>query len=576
MVEKINNIDDLRYRIRHSTAHVMADIVSRMFPDAELGIGPPTDDGFYYDFNTSHRFVPDDLIEIEKQMRDVISKDLKFNYQEYSRSDILEMYQNSDLKTELINEIEEDEIISTFSHGEFEDLCAGPHVPSTGEIPAFKLLRVAGAYWRGDENRPMLQRIYGTAWESQEALDEYLERMEQARLRDHRVLGRELDLFSLHDEIGPGLVVWHPKGARLRAIVEDFWKRQHMISGYDFVNTPHVGRSKLWQTSGHLDFFQENMFANMEMDNQDYYVKPMNCPFHIMYYKTATRSYRDLPIRIAELGTVYRFEPNGVLHGLMRARGFTQDDAHIFCTPNQVESEIDKVLDLTFEIMEAFEFKEFQIMLSTRPDKAVGSEKQWDLATQSLQRTIEKRGVEFQVDEGGGAFYGPKIDVHIKDAIGRLWQCTTVQFDFNLPDRFGLKYIGEDGLEHQPFMIHRAIFGSLERFLGILIEHFAGAFPVWLAPTQVTIVPIADRHNDYALKVAELLTASKIRVSVDDRGERMNAKIRLAQMQKIPYVLVVGDRELDAKTASVRQLGGEDLGVLGLQEIVKLISNPSD
>jgi len=576
LVEKVNDIDDLRYRIRHSTAHVMADIVSRMFPDAELGIGPPTDDGFYYDFNTSHRFVPDDLIEIEKQMRDVISKDLKFNYQEYSRSDILAIYQDSELKSELINEIEEDEIISTFSHGEFEDLCAGPHVPSTGKIPAFKLLRVAGAYWRGDENRPMLQRIYGTAWESQKALDEYLERMEQARLRDHRVLGRELDLFSLHEEIGPGLIVWHPKGAQLRSTVEDFWKKKHIVSGYDFVNTPHVGRSKLWQTSGHLDFFQENMFANMEMDNQDYYVKPMNCPFHIMYYKTATRSYRDLPIRSAELGTVYRFEPGGVLHGLMRARGFTQDDAHIFCTPDQVESEIDKVLDLTFEIMEAFEFKEFQIMLSTRPDKAVGSEEQWDLATQSVQRTLEDRGIDFQVDEGGGAFYGPKIDVHIKDAIGRLWQCTTVQFDFNLPDRFGLKYIGEDGLEHQPYMIHRAIFGSLERFLGILIEHFGGAFPVWLAPTQVTIVPIADRHNDYAFEVAGRLMDSNIRVSVDDRGERMNAKIRLAQMQKIPYVLVLGDRELDAKTASVRQRGGEDLGVLGLQEIVKLISNSSD
>ena len=431
------DIAELRQRIRHSTAHVMADVVTQMFPEAKLAIGPPTEDGFYYDFLAPEPFREEDLERIERQMKAVIAKDLTFEYSEYARDEALELNADEPLKLEIINAIPKDEAISTYRHGGFEDLCAGPHVASTGKIPAFKLLSVAGAYWRGDEKRPMLQRIYGTAFESQEELDEHLRRLDEARRRDHRLLGRELDLFSMHDETGPGLIVWHPKGARLRSIVEDFWKQEHYNAGYDLVYTPHIGRSTLWETSGHLDFYQENMYAAMEMDGQNYYLKPMNCPFHIMYYRTAMRSYRDLPMRIGELGSVYRYERGGVLHGLLRVRGMTQDDAHIFCRPDQVVEEVNGVLDLDFHLLEAMGFSEFEVMLSTRPEKAVGAPDQWELATNSLRRTLERRGIPFEVDEGGGAFYGPKIDVHIRDAIGRLWQCTTVQFDFNLPERFG-------------------------------------------------------------------------------------------------------------------------------------------
>ncbi|MCH7626751.1 MAG: threonine--tRNA ligase, partial [Chloroflexi bacterium] len=461
--------------------------------------------------------------------------------------------------------------ISTYRHGDFEDLCAGPHVESTGKIPAFKLLSVAGAYWRGDENRPMLQRIYGTAFESQEALDEHLERLEEARRRDHRVLGRELDLFSIHDETGPGLIVWHPKGSRIRSIVEDFWRQEHYKAGYDVIYTPHIGRSTLWETSGHLEFFKENMYAAMDMDGQEYYLRPMNCPFHILYYGTRMRSYRDLPMRIGELGSVYRYERGGVLHGLLRVRGMTQDDAHIFCTPDQVEEEIGGVLDLTFHLLRSFGFSEFEIMLSTRPEKAVGDPDRWELATESLRRTLEGRELPFGIDEGGGAFYGPKIDVHIKDAIGRLWQCTTVQFDFNLPERFGLTYIGEDGKEHQPYMIHRALLGSLERFMGVLIEHYGGAFPTWLAPVQALIIPIADRHVDYAQEVRKTLAEGGIRVEVDGRNERMNAKIRDGQVQKVPYMLIVGDRETEAGAVAVRLRSGENLGAMPVSDLQERI-----
>ena len=568
-----SDLSELRKRIRHSASHVMADVVTRMYPGTRLAIGPPTDDGFYYDFDTPEPFSDDDLERIEERMRDVIARDFSFELQEYPRDEALEMHSGEPMKLEIIGEIPEGDSITTYRHGEFEDLCAGPHVESTGKIPAFKLLSVAGAYWRGDERRQMLQRVYGTAFESQEALDEHLSRLEEARRRDHRHLGRQLDLFSMHDETGPGLIVWHPKGATVRGIVEEFWKAEHRRRGYDLVYTPHIGRSTLWQTSGHLDFFKENMFAAMEMEGYDYYLKPMNCPFHILYYKTDLRSYRSLPMRVGELGTVYRNERAGVVHGLLRVRGMTQDDAHIFCRPDQVEEEINGVLDLTFFLMKSFGFDEYDVMLSTRPEKAVGEVEQWELATASLRNTLEARGIEYGVDEGGGAFYGPKIDIHIRDAIGRLWQCTTVQFDFNLPERFGLTYIGEDGREHRPYMVHRALLGSLERFMGVLIEHYGGAFPTWLSPVQAVVIPIAERHLEYARQVQEQIAGAGIRVETDDRNERMNAKIRDAQLQKVPYMLVVGDREAEAEAAAVRLRSGENLGAVPVSQVIERISS---
>ena len=566
-----DGLKDLREKIRHSTAHVMADVVKQLYPDVKLAIGPPTADGFYYDFMVATPFTEEDLEKIEKAMQKVISNDLPFIYSEYSRDEIVDMNQSEPLKLEVISDIPEDEIISTYSHGEFEDLCAGPHVESTGDIPVFKLLNVAGAYWRGDENRPMLQRIYGTAFESQDAMDEHLGRLEEAQRRDHRVLGRELDLFSIHEETGPGLIIWHPKGARVRSLFEDFWRDEHYKKGYDLIYTPNIGRENLWRTSGHLDFFQENMFAPSETDAQNYYLKPMNCPFHIMYYKSSLRSYRDLPMKVGELGTVYRYERGGTLHGMLRVRGFTQDDAHIFCMPEQIESEIDSVLDLTFDLLQAFGFDDYTMNLSTKPTKAVGSDEQWEVAENSLRKTLDSRGLEYEVEEGGGAFYGPKIDVNIRDAIGRSWQCTTVQFDFNLPERFGLNYIGEDGDSHQPYMVHRAIFGSLERFMGILIEHYGGAFPTWLAPVQIKIIPIADRHIEYGIVLRDQLSERGIRCEIDDRSERMNAKVRDAQLAKIPYMFIVGDREVESKTVGVRLRSGEDLGAVDLNEVLERI-----
>ena len=566
---------ELRKRIRHSSAHVMADVVTKMFPDAKLGIGPPTEEGFYYDFMVEKPISDQDLARIEKQMRKTIQRNLPFEFHEYQRDDALTMNSDEPLKLEIINEIPTEEPITTYKHGNFEDLCAGPHVESTGKIPAFKLLNVAGAYWRGDENQPMLQRIYGTAFESKEALETHLNNLEEAKKRDHRLLGRDLDLFSIHEETGPGLIIWHPKGSRIRGIVEDFWRDEHRKRGYDLIYTPHIGRSTLWETSGHLGFYKENMYAAMEMDGQEYYLKPMNCPFHIMYYQNDLRSYRDLPMRIGELGSVYRYERGGVVQGLLRVRGMTQDDAHIFCRPDQVEDEVNAVLDLTFFLLQSFGFSQYDVMLSTKPDKAVGEDTRWEFATESLRSTLVNRGIKYEIDEGGGAFYGPKIDIHIRDAIGRQWQITTVQFDFNLPERFGLKYIGADGQEHQPYMVHRALLGTMERFMGVLIEHYAGAFPVWLAPVQAEVIPIAERHTSYAKEIETTLLNANIRSHTSDNNDRMNAKIRYAQLQKIPYMLVIGDREQDSDTVSVRLRSGEDLGALAISDVIERISNES-
>ena len=558
----------LRSRMRHSAAHVMAEAVVELFPEAKIGIGPPTEDGFYYDFDVSRPFTPEDLERIEALMRKASAAAHPFQKQVLSRDEARRSHSEQPYKLELIDDIPPDEEISVYHHGTFTDLCQGPHAASTGDIGAFKLLSVAGAYWRGDEKRPMLQRIYGTAFETVEALDEYLQLLEEAERRDHRRLGRQLDLFSIHEEMGPGLIVWHPKGGRIRSIIEDYWKKLHYRHGYELVYSPHLGRARLWQTSGHLDFYSESMYSPMDIEGQEYYMKPMNCPFHIMVYRSDLRSYRDLPLRYGELGTVYRYERSGVLHGLMRVRGFTQDDAHIFCSPDQIEEEVLGVLDLTFEMLDTFGFTQYDISLSTRPEKFVGEPEMWDHATQSLARALESRELDYDVDEGGGAFYGPKIDVKIKDALGRAWQCTTIQFDFNLPERFDLTFQASDGGHHRPYMVHRAIMGSLERFLGVLIEHYAGAFPFWLAPVQAVVIPIADRHLDYAAQVKDALTSAGFRVDVDSRSERMNLKIRTAQLQKIPYMLIVGDKEAGDNTVSVRSRSEEDLGPLQLAHLL--------
>lgn len=556
----------LRERMRHSAAHIMADAVSELFPETKFAIGPPTEDGFYYDFEVERAFTPDDLEAIEEIMHRRISARTPFVRKEISRKEAETRFNNQPYKFEIIGEIPEEELISTYSHGDFTDLCEGPHVNTTGDVIAFKLLSIAGAYWRGDEGNVMLQRIYGTAFESEEALSVYLDMVEEAERRDHRKLGKELDLFSVHPEIGPGLIIWHPKGALIRTIIEDLWRKEHLRQGYDLVYSPHIGKAELWQTSGHLEFYRESMFSSMELDGQEYYAKPMNCPFHIMYYRSTLRSYRQLPMRVGELGTVYRYERGGVLHGLMRVRGFTQDDAHIFCTPDQVESEVVGVLDLTFLLLEVFGFKDYEVVLSTRPSKFVGVPEQWEMAETALSKALQSKNIQYGLDPGGGAFYGPKIDIKIRDALGRSWQCTTAQFDFNLPRRFGLTYVGADGREHEPYMVHRAILGSLERFLGILIEHYGGVFPIWLAPTQAVIIPISDRHNEYAGIVQSILSNVQIRSVVDDRGERMQAKIRDARLRKEPYMLIVGDREKENQSVSVRTFDGTELGAIPISD----------
>ena len=551
--------DEKLHRIRHSTAHVMAEAVLRMFPDAKIAIGPPIEHGFYYDFDLSRSLTDEDLAEIEKHMQQIVSEDHEFVKEVVDREKAGDLFKEQPYKLEILHDLPEDEEVSIYTVDNFTDLCRGPHVENTKAInpKSFKLLNVAGAYWRGDEKRPMLQRIYGTAWDNPKALRQHLEWLKEVEKRDHRRVGKELDLFSVHEEAGPGLIYWHPKGGRIRQEVEDYWRAVHRRDGYEILYTPHVGKSWLWETSGHLDFYKESMYTSMEMDKADYYAKPMNCPFHIMIYKTDVRSYRDLPLRWAELGTVYRYEKSGVLHGLLRVRGFTQDDAHIFCTPEQVEDEILEVLRFSLRMWDAFGFKELKAYLATKPEKAVGADEDWDRALVSLRKAVEAEGLEYEVDEGGGAFYGPKIDLKIKDALGREWQMSTIQFDFNLPERFDMTFVDSDGKEKRPYMVHRALLGSLERFFGVLIEHYGGAFPVWLAPTQVVTIPVAPVFNEYAQSVAQKLVDAGFRAEADLSDGRMGAKIRHHQKQKVPYMLILGENEQDAGAVSIRPRQGE-------------------
>ncbi len=560
---------DGKYVFWHSSAHLMAQAIKRLFPEAKLGIGPPIEDGFYYDIELDRPITPEDFEKIEKEMAKIVDEDYPIIRKVLPRDKALEFFKqiHEDLKIELINDLPEDEVITAYSQGEFTDLCRGPHLLSTGKIGKhFKLLSVAGAYWRGDEKNKMLQRVYATSYPKKKMLEEHLHRIEEAKKRDHRKLGKQLDLFSIQETIGNGLILWHPKGARVRRIMEQFWIDEHYKHGYELVYTPHVAKLQLWETSGHTGFYRENMFPPMVMDDVEYQLKPMNCPFHITIYKAHLRSYRDLPIRLAEFGTVYRYERSGVLHGLMRVRGFTQDDAHIFCTPEQLTDEIVKVLDLVIYILQTFGFNKYDVYLSTRPEKYVGTLENWDAATRALQNALEVKGLAYEIDPGEGVFYGPKIDIKIRDVLGRSWQCSTVQVDFNLPERFDMEYIGEDGKPHRPIMVHRALFGSLERFFGILIEHYAGAFPLWLAPVQVVVLPIADRHHNYANRIYQELRNANVRVEVDTRNEKVGFKIREAEVNKIPYMVIVGDKEVENQTLSVRHKGEGDLGSMTLDE----------
>lgn len=558
-------------RMRHSAAHVMAEAVLEIFPEAKLGIGPAIEDGFYYDFGLPRPLTPDDFPEIERRMARIIAGKYPFVHERWPREKALQYFRDKGqiYKVELIENLPDKEV-SIYRQDTFVDLCRGPHVENTGQIGPFKLMRVAGAYWRGDEHRPMLQRIYGTAWFTQEELDRYLWRLEEARKRDHRTLGKALDFYSISEAVGPGLILWHPRGATVRYLAERFSQEAHLYNGYEWVYTPHIGRAVLWQTSGHLDFYRESMYAPMDVEGQEYYVKPMNCPFHIEIFKSHLRSYKELPKRYAEYGAVYRYERSGVLQGLTRVRGFTQDDAHTFCRPDQVEDEVRHALRFSLYILRTFGLENFKGYVSTRPEKAVGSLEDWEMATAALKRIAEQVGLAYDIDEGGGAFYGPKIDLKVMDLLGREWQLSTIQFDFNLPERFGLEYIGEDGQPHRPYMVHRALFGSVERFIGMLIEHYAGAFPLWLAPEQAVVVPIADRHLPYAQQVALRLRATGMRIVVDEGNERMQAKIRNAELQKIPYVLVVGDKEEQAQTIAVRSRNREDLGTMTIEAFLEL------
>ncbi len=547
---------------RHSSAHLMAAAVLELFPETKLGHGPPTDTGFFYDFYRPTPFTPEDLEKIEKKMQELVEKDIPYARDFLPRQEGLERFKSEGdfMKCHFIEQFTApDEKISLYRTGKFVDFCRGPHIPSTGKIKAFKLLNIAGAYWLGDEKNPQLQRIYGTSFYSKKELDDYLHKLEEAKRRDHRLLGKQLDLFSIQELAGPGLIFWHPKGGIMRKTMEDWLRDEYLKRGYSLVFTPHVARVDLWKTSGHEGYYAENMFTPMKLDDADYRIKPMNCPFHILIYKDQLRSYRDLPVRLGELGTVYRYERSGVMHGLMRVRGFTQDDAHIFCTPQQIEDEVVGCMDFALAVLSTFGFTEYQVELSTWDPKDrknfLGSDEQWELANRSLENALKRRNVQYKIIPGEAAFYGPKIDVKLVDAIGRLWQLSTIQFDFNLPQRFDLEYVGEDGQRHQPLMVHRALWGSVERFFGVLIEHYAGAFPLWLSPVQVVVVPISERHHEYAEKVGAQLREAGARVHVDSRNEKMNAKIREHALQKVPYIAVVGDKEAQAGSVNVRTRG---------------------
>jgi len=557
---------------RHSTSHVMAHAVKKLFPEVKLAIGPAIQDGYYYDFDLSKTFTPEDLALIEKEMAAIIKKDSPFVRKEMSKKDAVRLFEETgeNYKVELINDLA-DETVTIYEEDGFIDLCRGPHLASTGKIAAFKLLSVAGAYWRGNEKNKMLQRIYGTAFNNSKDLRKYLDFLEEVKKRDHRRLGKELDLFSISDEIGPGLVLWHPNGAIIRKTIEDFWRNEHLKADYKLLYSPHIAKLELWKTSGHLDFYRENMYSPMEIEGTDYELKPMNCPFHLSVYKSSLRSYRSLPIRYAELGTVYRYERSGVLHGLLRVRGFTQDDAHIFCREDQIEEEILRVLDFTLFVLKTFGFDSYDIYLSTRPEKYVGSQENWEISTNALKMALEEKGLKYMVDPGEGVFYGPKIDIKVKDSLGRSWQCSTIQVDFNNPERFDITYRGTDGKEHRPIMIHRALMGSLERFFGVLIEHYAGAFPLWLSPVQVSVLTIAERHDAYAEKIVAGLSRQGIRVELDTDSEKIGNKIRKSSIRKVPYSVIIGDNEVEDNKITVRRRNGENIGPFTFDELTSFL-----
>jgi threonyl-tRNA synthetase len=559
--------------LRHSTAHVMAEAVRDLFgPDVKVAIGPAIDDGFYYDFLRKEPFSPEDFEKIEKRMEEIVSAATPFTRKDVLYQTAIDFFSAAEekYKVELIKDLAV-ATVSLYQLGNFTDLCRGPHLPNASFIKAFKLLRVAGAYWRGNEKNDVLQRIYGTAFFDKKELKKYLDTLEEAKKRDHRRLGKDLELFTTQDQIGPGLILWQPKGALLRKLIEDYWKEEHYRHDYELLYTPHIARQDLWKTSGHLDFYAENMYSSMDIDEVKYQLKPMNCPFHIGIYNSRKRSYREFPIRWCELGTVYRYERAGALHGLLRVRGFTQDDAHIFCLPDQLENEIFNILDLNLHILKTFGFAEYDIYLSTRPEKYVGSDDHWQQATEALKQALEKKGLAYQIDPGEGVFYGPKIDIKIKDQLGRSWQCSTIQVDFNLPERFQITYAGADNQEHQPIMIHRALMGSLERFVGVLIEHYAGVFPLWFAPVQARLLNITDEQADYCEKVYTEMRMAGIRIEKDIRNEKLNYKIREAQLAKIPYMLIAGDKEKEDRTVTVRMRDGKNLPPMTIGDFIKMV-----
>ncbi|MBE0426086.1 MAG: threonine--tRNA ligase [Nitrospirae bacterium] len=566
-----------RETYRHSVSHIMAHAVKELFPDARLAIGPATDEGFYYDFDIDRTFTPEDLYLIEKKMSEIINRNNPFVCKVIPREEAVKLFREKGetYKVELLHEIT-DENVTLYQEGDFVDLCRGPHIESAGQVKAFKLLSVAGAYWRGNEKNKMLQRIYGTAFTDEKDLKKYLDFLEEVKKRDHRRLGKELELFSIGEEIGAGLIIWHPNGALIRRTIEEFWLNEHYRAGYKILYTPHIAKLDLWKKSGHLDFYRENMYSPMEIEGVDYEIKPMNCPFHIHVYKSSLRSYKELPIKYAELGTVYRYERSGVLHGLLRVRGFTQDDAHIFCREDQIEDEVLNVLDFTLYVLKTFGFKQYDTYLSTRPEHYVGTPESWERATNALKNALELKGLSYDIDPGEGVFYGPKIDIKVKDVLNRPWQCSTIQVDFNNPERFDITYRGSEDKEQRPIMIHRALMGSLERFFGILIEHYAGAFPVWLAPLQVKVLTIAKRHNDYARNLTEKLKSEEIRAESDLENEKIGYKIRNATVMKVPYLVIIGDREVSEGNITVRKRTGENIGPFTIDKFIRIIKKEID